>query len=98
MAADREEVRKPMDRRKSKGKMKIDTSQTRLEEMKQADREGLNAIYRTSEVVENLGLSRETLRYYEEIGLIKPKRRQSSQYREFDFYDVSRLKNKYVIP
>ncbi len=59
--------------------------------MKQADREGLNVIYRTSEVLENLGLSRETLRYYEEIGLIKPKRRQSSQYREFDFYDVSRL-------
>ena len=37
------------------------------------------------------GLPRETLRYYEEIGLIKPKRGQYSRYREFDLFDMSRL-------
>ena len=80
-----------MDKRKSEEKVKKGITHMQVEEMKQADREGLNVIYRTSEILENLGLSRETLRYYEEIGLIKPKRRQSSLYREFDFYDVSRL-------
>lgn len=29
-----------------------------------------------------LGLTREILRYYEEIGLVKPQRGQSSKYRE----------------
>ena len=39
----------------------------------------------------HLGFTRETLRYYEEIGLLSPKRSQGSQYREFDLYDMSRL-------
>lgn len=52
---------------------------------------GINAVYRTSDVYNNLGLTRETLRYYEEIGLIKPKRSRYSQYREFDLFDISRL-------
>ena len=86
-----EDARKPMDRRKSKEKMKIDIPHMQVEEMKQADKEGFNVIYRTSEILKNLGLSREALRYYEEIGLIRPKRSKYSQYREFDFYDVSRL-------
>lgn len=52
---------------------------------------GINAVYHTSDVYHNLGLTRETLRYYEEIGLIKPKRSRHSQYREFDLFDMSRL-------
>lgn len=50
-----------------------------------------DAIYHTSDIFDSLGLTRETLRYYEEIGLIKPKRNECSQYREFDLYDMSRL-------
>ena len=50
-----------------------------------------NAVYHTSEVYHHLGFTRETLRYYEEIGLIKPKRDPFSQYREFGFYDMSHL-------
>lgn len=50
-----------------------------------------DTIYHISDVYHNLGLTRETLRYYEEIGLIKPKRNKYSQYREFDLYDMSRL-------
>lgn len=50
-----------------------------------------DAIYHASDIFDNLGLTRETLRYYEEIGLIKPKRNKYSQYREFDLYDMSRL-------
>ena len=86
-----EDARKPMDRRTSKEKTKIDIPYMQIAEMRQADREGLDVIYRTSEVLNNLALSRETLRYYEEIGLIRPKRSKFSQYREFDFMDVSRL-------
>lgn len=86
-----ENARKPIDKRKLKEKVKVEIPYMQAEDMKQADREGLNDIYRTSEVLKNLGLSREALRYYEEIGLIQPKRSEFSQYREFDFYDVSRL-------
>lgn len=52
---------------------------------------GINAAYHTSDVSDTLGLTRETLRYYEEIGLIRPKRSLHSQYREFDLFDMSRL-------
>lgn len=86
-----ENARKPIDKRRSKEKVKVEIPYMQAEDMKQADREGLNDRYRTGEVLENLGLSRETLRYYEEIGLIQPRRSKFSQYREFDFYDVSRL-------
>lgn len=86
-----ENARKPIDKRKSKEKVKVEIPYMQVEDMKQADVEGLNDIYRTSEVMKNLGLSREALRYYEEIGLIQPRRSKFSQYREFDFYDVSRL-------
>lgn len=86
-----ENARKPIDKRKLKEKVKVEISYMRAEDMKQADREGLNDIYRTSEVLKNLRLSREALSNYEEIGLIQPQRSEFSQYREFDFYDVARL-------
>ena len=47
--------------------------------------------YHTKEVSRNLGFTRETLRYYEELGLIRPQRGENGQYREFDFFDISRL-------
>ncbi len=57
-------------------------------EMETAD---TDAVYHTRDVSLHLGFTRETLRYYEEIGLISPKREKNSQYREFDFYDMSHL-------
>lgn len=50
-----------------------------------------SAVYHTKDVFRHLGFTREALRYYEEIGLLSPKRSQGSQYREFDLYDMSRL-------
>ena len=47
--------------------------------------------YHTTDVYQTLGLTRETLRYYEDVGLIQPKRSRQSQYLEFDLYDMSRL-------
>ena len=47
--------------------------------------------YHTTDVYQTLGLTRETLRYYEDVGLIQPKRSSQSQYREFDLYDMFRL-------
>lgn len=41
----------------------------------------IDSIYHTSDVANNLGLTRETLRYYEEMGLITPKRGGDSKYR-----------------
>ncbi len=51
----------------------------------------IDTVYHTGDIYNSLGLTRETLRYYEKIGLIKPKRSQYSQYREFDLFDIARL-------
>ena len=51
----------------------------------------LDSIYHTSDIANSLGLTRETLRYYEEMGLITPKRSGDSKYREFDLYDMTRI-------
>ena len=51
----------------------------------------MDNIYRTSEIANSLGLTRETLRYYEEMGLITPQRSGDSKYRKFDLYDITRL-------
>lgn len=80
---------KPVDKRCSKQNHQNKNS---LQEEPYSNGEiGINTTYHTSDVYNNLGLTRETLRYYEEIGLIKPKRNQHSQYREFDLFDMSRL-------
>lgn len=59
------------------------------EEITQED--GTQAVFHTKDVYRHLGFTRETLRYYEEIELISPKRSRDSQYREFDFFDMSHL-------
>lgn len=80
---------KPIDKRCSKQNHQ---NKNNLQERPySSDEIGINTTYHTSDVYNNLGLTRETLRYYEEIGLIKPKRSQHSQYREFDLFDMSRL-------
>ncbi len=83
---------KPADKRHLKKKVKTaadNIMQTELvAEMEKTD---TDAVYHTRDVSHHLGFTRETLRYYEEIGLISPKREKYSQYREFDFYDMSHL-------
>lgn len=64
--------------------------QGELQKINRMDSEN-DLIYHANDLYKNLGLTRETLRYYEEIGLITPERSRDSQYREFTFADVSRL-------
>lgn len=47
--------------------------------------------YRTSQMAEILGLTRDALRYYEEKGIIKPKQKEENNYREYDFFDIYTL-------
>lgn len=84
---------KPVDNRLSKNKIVVGDNpelQGELYKINRMDSEN-DAVYRANDLYKNLGLTRETLRYYEEIGLIAPMRNQLSQYREFTFEDVSRL-------
>lgn len=50
------------------------------------------AAYRISEVTKQLGLSADTLRYYEKIELLPKISRNASGIREYDDKDISRLK------
>jgi len=47
--------------------------------------------YYGGSIYENLGLTRDTLRYYEKIGLIEPRRNIENSYREFDFSDIGQF-------
>lgn len=83
---------KPADRRYSRKKVRPAADNImQTEPITEIEKTGTDAIYHTRDVFHHLGFTRETLRYYEEIGLISPKREKYSQYREFDFYDMSRL-------
>lgn len=84
---------KPGDKRRLQNKMVVGDNpqlQGELKKINSMDSED-NSVYRAGDLYKNLGLTRETLRYYEEIGLIAPARNQSSQYREFTFEDVYHL-------
>lgn len=48
--------------------------------------------YRISEITKQLGLSADTLRYYEKIGLLPKISRTDSGIRQYDDQDISRLK------
>lgn len=47
--------------------------------------------YRIEEVAERTGLTRRTLRYYEEIGLLDPTARTEGNYRLYSDADITRL-------
>lgn len=85
---------KPVDKRFSRKTLEIKPKEYFHGEhidISKDDIDNISLIYHTNEVSKNLGLTRETLRYYEDLGLIKPKRSQNNLYRDFDFFDVSRL-------
>lgn len=50
-----------------------------------------NKIYKTGQLSDILGLSRDALRYYQEKGIVNPKRKEENDYREFDLYDIYAL-------
>ncbi len=79
---------KPLDKRYSRDTIKAKESQAVGDILVDIAE---SAVYHMKDIFEHLGFTRETLRYYEEIGLIKPKRGQYSRYREFDLFDISRL-------
>lgn len=83
------DAQKPLDRRYSRETIKAKENQETGDTLAADAAE--SAVYHTKDIFYHLGLTRETLRYYEEIGLVKPKRGQSSKYREFDLFDMSRL-------
>ena len=45
-----------------------------------------------SEAARRSGLPAKTIRYYEEVGLIRPAKRQDNRYRDYDETDVHRLR------
>ena len=50
-----------------------------------------NNTYKTGQILEILGVSRDALRYYEEKGIINPDQKVSNNYREYNFYDIYSL-------
>ncbi len=57
----------------------------------QYDLDNLKKTFQTSELLKNLGFTRDTLRYYEEIGLISPDKDSGNNYRKFTFDDIYSL-------
>lgn len=52
---------------------------------------GENNTYKTRELSEILGVTRDTLRYYEEKEILKPKQNEENNYRQYDMYDIYAL-------
>ena len=45
-------------------------------------------MYNIGEVSKYLGISRDTLKFYENKGLINPKKNSGNGYREYDHFDI----------
>lgn len=82
---------KPADKRRKKKVMKLTDRNVQSKHIHETEKADIKAVYHTRDVYHHLGFTRETLRYYEEMGLIRPRRDRYSQYREFGFYDMSHL-------
>ena len=84
---------KPMDGRTSKNKISLSNSDysSTLDSIDAVDFANANKTYNTSELYKNLGLTRELIRYYEELGIITPNRNINSNYREFDWVNIIQL-------
>ncbi|SHH73187.1 DNA-binding transcriptional regulator, MerR family [Sporobacter termitidis DSM 10068] len=55
------------------------------------DHENAKKVFRAGDLYNSLGLTRETIRHYEKIGLLKPRQNKDNNYREFSTYDFTRL-------
>jgi DNA-binding transcriptional MerR regulator len=47
--------------------------------------------YHTSDLIKYFGVPRDTLRFYEEKGLLKPKKNSLNNYRDYDIFDIYNL-------
>ena len=47
--------------------------------------------YRTGELLDYLGITRDTLRYYEKKGLLSPQKNNENNYRDYDFFDIYKI-------
>lgn len=47
--------------------------------------------YRTRDLLNYFGVPRDTLRFYEEKGLLNPKKNSENNYRNYDIYDIYNL-------
>ena len=56
------------------------------------DNKAAPRLLRINEVAEELGLTTRTIRYYEELGLLRPAARSEGSYRLFDADDLDRLR------
>ena len=56
------------------------------------DDDGAPRLLKIAEVAEELGLTARAVRYYEELGLLKPAARSEGSYRLFDDDDIERLR------
>lgn len=57
----------------------------------QIEMERISHVYNPGVLYNSLGITRETLRYYEKQGLISPNKDEKSSYREFTILDIFRL-------
>ncbi|WP_281819675.1 MerR family transcriptional regulator [Vallitalea longa] len=48
-------------------------------------------MYRTGELLNYLGITRDKLRFYEEKGLLNPKKNKENNYRNYDIYDIYKI-------
>jgi DNA-binding transcriptional MerR regulator len=64
---------------------------SKAQEINQTDHENAKKVFHSGDLYNSLGLTRETIRHYERIGLIKPQQNKENNYREFNTYDFTRL-------
>lgn len=57
----------------------------------QTDNDNAKKVYYSGDLYNSLGLTRETIRHYEKIGILKPNLNKENNYREFNTYDFTRL-------
>lgn len=53
--------------------------------------EYLERRYASSQVYKGLGLTRDTLRYYEELGILSPEKNEENSYREYSIIDIMNI-------
>lgn len=71
--------------------MKYNHLKKTLEELDEKEQKYIEKHYPTNQVYKGLGLTRDALRYYEELGILMPEKNQENSYREYTIYDIWNL-------
>ena len=61
------------------------------EQLNEQEQEYVEQRYPSSRVYKGLGLTRDTLRYYEELGILSPVKNEENSYREYSINDIMNL-------